>query len=51
MNGLDKIELLDENDELILITNDDGFKAKGIKILKMLLKTCLIMFGNFSSFK
>ena len=23
-----------KNEELILITNDDGFKAKGIKVLK-----------------
>ena len=34
MGGLDKIELLDEKNDLILITNDDGGKAKGIKVLR-----------------
>ena len=29
MDDIDKIELLNENDDLILITNDDGYKAKG----------------------
>ena len=31
MGGLDKIELLDEKNDVILITNDDGFKAKKTK--------------------
>ena len=38
MGGLDKIELLDEKNDVILITNDDGFKAKGIKVLKSIAK-------------
>ena len=36
-----------KNEELILITNDDGFKAKGLKVLKSIAKNYLIMFGNF----
>ena len=27
-----------KNDDLILITNDDGFKAKGIKVLRSIAK-------------
>ena len=48
MGGLDKIELLNENEELILITNDDGFKAKGLKVLKSVAQKLSDNVWNFS---
>ena len=34
-----------KNEELILITNDDGFKSKGIKVLRSVAKKLSDIFG------